>query len=59
MFVPGIFSYWPMIETSNDRTCTRSFKIGLKLAEGQKLECFKLTANDILQGQWKASKPIL
>jgi hypothetical protein len=29
------------------KTCTRPCYIGLRLAYGQKLECFKRTANDI------------
>ncbi len=32
---------------TQDFACTRSFGMGLTSAEGQKLECFKLTANNI------------
>jgi hypothetical protein len=28
--------------------CTRSFDVGLTSAEGQKLECFKCTTNNII-----------
>jgi hypothetical protein len=43
-----------IVYTLREQTCTawafacaRSFGIGLALADGQKLECFKLTVNNI------------
>jgi hypothetical protein len=39
-------------------SCTRSFDMGLATAEGQKLDCFKCTANFIYINSWKSSKYI-
>jgi len=38
---------------------TRSFNMGLALAEGKKLERFKWTAVDIFQVDWKSGKLIM